>query len=265
MLNIRSSMLTSYCDCPRRAAAKQWRKMLEDMGYTIKRLPFSIGAAIGTSVHVSSKLILDNKKNTGVINNVSESIDLGISELDNQISEGIQYDSTTQTKNEAQQQIQTIIWTFGDHVAPTINPRETEIYRKAQIEPEITFDGSCDIETSEDAIIDTKSGARLRPCQAQLGGYSILKKSTSGTSASAVSQNYIPRTAVKKTFPGPINQIYDVGLCERAAFAMIHCIARDVKTFIKTQNPWSFPANPTSMLCSEKWCPAYKTNFCDLQ
>jgi hypothetical protein len=36
----------------------------------------------------------------------------------------------------------------------------------------------------------------------------------------------------------------------------------DPGRYLLPGDPWAFPANPGSKLCSAKWCPAWGTTFC---
>lgn len=261
---IRSSMLPSYTDCPRRAAAQHWKKEITDMGYELKTLPNTIGGAVGDGVHAAAKYLLNNKLETGQIGRVNDGIDLGMTTLEERSAGGVLFDSTTSSIRDAQKQCASLICIFAGTVTPNIAPLALEVYRKAQVLPDVEFGGSCDIETTASGIEDNKFGRICRPCQAQLGGYSILKKSDTGISATGLHQNHIPRTPMDKPAPAASIIKYAVDVCERMAYAMIMHITRDMKSFLKTQNPWAFPANPMSMMCSEKYCPAFKTNFCDI-
>jgi len=57
---------------------------------------------------------------------------------------------------------------------------------------------------------------------------------------------------------------------ETAATNIIRHIEGDLRTFregdparrILPGDPWSFVANPASILCSPKYCPAFGTQFC---
>lgn len=257
---IRSSMLSTYQDCPRRAAAKHWKKYLSGLGYEIKQLPITIGGAVGDGVHAAAKYMMEGKI-SGRVEKISDIIEVGMIKLSNKTAEEVRFDSVTGSINEAQKQCSSLINIFIDQAAPNLNPLALEVFRKATVMEGVEFGGSCDIETVGGSIHDEKYGSKYRPAQAQLGGYSILKKSETGESAKVISQLHIPRvklgaeTGLKVT-------TYDVSICERMAYAMIMHIVRDMKNFIKSQNPWCFPANPLSMLCSEKYCPAWKTPWC---
>jgi hypothetical protein len=60
-MNIRASMLPSYPDCPRRAAAKQFKKDIQAAGYELRQTAPSAGSSAGTSVHKGSEVMLRAK------------------------------------------------------------------------------------------------------------------------------------------------------------------------------------------------------------
>ena len=61
-----------------------------------------------------------------------------------------------------------------------------------------------------------------------------------------------------------------VAQAETAASNILRHIAGDLETFrngdpvrrILPGDPWAFQANPSSILCSPKYCPAFGTTFC---
>jgi hypothetical protein len=82
--------------------------------------------------------------------------------------------------------------------------------------------------------------------------------------------DYIARVPAKKPQPDVQVIAYDLAACETAAVAVLAHIESDIRTF-REGNPalrmqpgdaWAFPANPASKLCSQKWCPAFNSNFC---
>jgi hypothetical protein len=91
----------------------------------------------------------------------------------------------------------------------------------------------------------------------------MLSKSA-GLKVSALAIDWIERAP--RTLPQPPVQTveYNIGTCERAAWATIKRIKRDVEEFRKTGDPWSFPASNMSLMCNAKYCPAFNTNFCDM-
>jgi hypothetical protein len=68
----------------------------------------------------------------------------------------------------------------------------------------------------------------------------------------------------------PVSYPHDIGAAEVAAVSVLRHIAADIKVFregdaergILPGDPWAFQANPSSILCSAKFCPSHGSNFC---
>ena len=263
MIKIRCSMLSSYQDCPRRSAAKQWRSMISDAGYTLRELPPKIGASVGTGYHAAAKLAMQTKKETGTAAPENDAIESGVVEFRNITRDGVVWDATTNNSNIAEKQLQILVRAFYNESEPKIQPVNVEIFRKAESKGGFLLTGSSDSE-STDTMDDWKSGVKSRSCSAQLGGYLILRLSNGGNPVNVLRQHYNPRVSLKKPHPGITVYDYDPKQGVSEAFAAINRIKYDVEQFIKTGSPQSFPANPMSMLCSDKWCPAWGTGWCGL-
>jgi hypothetical protein len=268
-MNIRSSSLPSYSDCPRRAASKAYKQQIETAGFTLRQLPSSIGAAIGTGVHRGASV-----KTTSIIYGESVSdrlcIDASIEEFRTLIVDGATMDNTTDSVNTGEKQIVQLVKSFIVQVAPDINPEFADQKYEptlitipgVEINEEITTSGSSDIETADGVIVDLKTGAKYQAHHAQMGDYALLKDKHSTTKSTGARCIYLPRTSIKKTYPGPMVFDYDLQFCKSAAMAIIKQVAGDYAAWLRTLSPWAFPANPMSVLCSDKYCPAWGTEFC---
>jgi len=268
MIKIRASMLPSWHDCPRRGAAKQFRRMIAEAGFELREISRSIGAAIGTGLHSGVMPALKMKMQTGELPPVNSSIELGIIEFKKQAAEGIIYDTTTASMSEAEKQIITMVTVYNAKIAPNINlaylPEEElkACIQSAGIAVELS--GHPDIETTDLELCDVKSGTKMRPYFSQLGGYSLLRLSNGGKHPDRMRIDYVPRVSTKKMYPGIERYYYDVITCEREAWGVIKHIVMNVNKFLEVKQPWCFPANPMSMMCSDKYCPAWGTEFCKL-
>jgi hypothetical protein len=263
MINIRASMLPAYTDCPRRAAAKQWKQIIIDMGFVLRETPLSIGGAVGTSCHEASKCMVQCKMQ-GERHDRNDVIDAALSSLHTETAGGVSMDETTGTMNDAEKQVLFLSSAFESDVLPLVNAVELEYRSTARISEDAELSGRFDLEDADETIDDWKYGSKLRYYGSQLGGYSILRKSRMGKSPKRLSIYHLPRFPVKKTYPGTSRYFYEVEACERAAYYTTMRIKADIERFIKTSNPWCFPANPMSVLCSDKYCPARGTSFCDV-
>lgn len=262
-ITIRVSTLPGYTDCPRRAAAKSWRHIIEGAGFTLRRLPNTIGAAIGTGVHVGAAHILTEKRDQRTAN-ISDAHELSVAELRKQTIEGALWDTVTTSMNTAEKQTIRLTSLFNEQIAPKVNPELIENRRKAVIAPGWELSGQSDTETTNQIIRDWKTGAVIRPYQSQFGGYSLLRRSQGGTKPALLIMDHLKRVAIDRAQPPVVSIEYDIATCERAAWAIIGHIKRDITAFLKSGDPWCFACNPMSMMCSNKYCPAHGTTFCEL-
>lgn len=262
-IEIRSSMLPSYPDCPRRGAAKQFRELIINAGFTLRNLMPSIGAAIGTGCHSGAINLLNDVILSGVPGSKSDAEELSIIRFREQIELGVVWDSITCKNNDAEKQIRILLNSFLLEALPQIKPKFTEFARLAVL-GEIENTGHTDIETIENGIDDLKFGAQFRPYHSQLGDYAILRESMAGGKVESLRLFHMPRVSLKKNYPGMSVFHYDIRESKNAAWYTIRMIRGQVLKFIETKNPWSFPANPMSMMCSEKYCPAHGTDFCKM-
>lgn len=260
---IRVSMLPAYTDCPRRAAAKAYPRLIADAGFSLKKLPNSIGASVGTGVHTGASYMMNQKKSGAEING-KDAGELAVNELRKQTAGGSIWDGVTQNQNTAEKQTLRLTKLFEESCVPAFVPDLIEQTRKAVVAPGWELSGRPDIETTDEHIRDWKTGTACRPYHAQLGGYSLLRRSQGGSKPRGLMMDHLKRVAVDKSQPPVISIAYDGPAAERAAWAVIAHIMRDMRAFLKSGDPWCFACNPMSMMCSEKYCPAFGTKWCEL-
>lgn len=274
---VRASSLTFYGDCARRSAARMFRREIEAAGFKLRRLPQGIGAAAGTAVHSASALMLDEKARTGSLPPADTVTDCAVQSVKESIAGGVAFDArVTPNAGDAHVQVARMSLAYRNHVAPTINPIIVEERLEAQFSEGIVLSGQADVVAREPGRIrDTKTGTRLGNHAAQLGAYSLLARTPTaerpdGIDVHEASVDFIQRVSVKKNQPDPVVQIRDIGAAETAATNILRHIENDLATFrhgderrrILPGDPWSFVANPNSILCGEKYCEAFNTEFC---
>lgn len=258
-------MLPSAADCMRRAAAAQFKTEITAAGYRLRERRPVIGGIVGTGTHKGTEFTIETYIKTGNHAKISDCVEIGIESIKSEIISGTIWDQTTPSKNDAEQQCKQMINAYCVMIAPNIKPVAVpEKYRQAKIADDVLFTGSTDIETIENDIRDVKTGYTIKPFQAQQGGYSLLRKASLKSETNQLILDFLPRTSVKKTFPGPTTVEYNVKLCERMAYDVILRIAAAVRKFRKTGSSFAFPCNPMSILCGEKYCTAFGTEFCKL-
>jgi hypothetical protein len=273
---IRCSALSNYSDCPRRGAARLFRNIIADAGYRLRETRRGIGAAVGTAIHKGAALCFEHKARHGDLPTAERAIDASIYELDDQIGhQEIEYDGPrggggTHNRNIAEQQIGRMTRGYWRTVAPTVDAIHVEERFEAEIAPGLVLSGQPDIIAREPgAVRDLKTGARIGNHAPQLGGYSLLARSHN-LDINAASIDWVPRVPLAKSQPDPVSVEVKIAAAETAASNIIRHMEADLRTFregdparrIAPGDPWAFLANPSSMLCSKKYCPAHGTEWC---
>ena len=268
---IRASMLPGYADCPRRAAAKQWRREVEEAGYELRELRPSVGAAVGTAVHAAAAQMLQAKIHSGELGDGKDGIAIAIEAFHEETEPGAEWDDTTPNRSVAETQIKRLTLAYRQGVARHLNPAAVEQAWEVSAGGGFVLTGHCDVITVEGVVRDLKTGALPRPYQAQLGAYSLLARSQDPPiRVSGVAVDFIRRTPKTKPQEPPITETYDQDVSERAAWSVIERIKVDMTDF-RTRLVGddemleeAFLANPMSMMCRPQFCPAHGTEWCSL-
>jgi hypothetical protein len=272
---IRVSSLNDYPDCNRRGAARLFWREITGAGFRLVRTARGIGAAVGTAVHRGVAVALDEKARTGILPPKSVATDAGRDALIEQLAQGVQFDGphggVTHNRNEAVAQVVGMSSAYHRVIAPQVEPILVEQRLEAEVEPGLVLSGQSDLVCREpDAVRDLKTGQRPPGSfVAQLGGYSLLSRSH-GIAIEHASIDFLQRVSMHRAQPDPVTRSASVFLAETAASNILRRIAADIDVFrngdmqrgIHPGDPWAFLANPSSMLCSARYCPAYGTEFC---
>ena len=261
-IEIRASSLTSYPDCLRRTAARIFKSDIEDAGFKLRQPPTGIGAATGSATHTGAAYMLRGKIERGEQGDEADAIELAIDALRADIEPGVTWDKTSPGLNTAERQVVRQVRSYGRYVAPNIEPETVEEYLEQPLKEggNIWVTGHTDVKI-ERGIRDLKTGSMRRANGYQYGTYSLLYRSA-GLEVDFLIEDFIPRVSINKEQPRPEVHHYDVAEAENAAYAIIKHMVGDLQTFRETGDPWSFLANPMSVLCSAKYCPAHSTPFC---
>lgn len=270
---IRASSLPGYSDCQRRWAARTLHSELRAAGYDVSEHKItSIGASVGTGVHGGAAVMLLEKMKNGEVAEtvISQAGDFAINELTEKSKEGVLWDKATENMNDAQKQVLRMLTVYRLGVMPNINPVAVERRLEADLGNGFTLSGQSDLQTLQPGDIrDTKTGTVARQHFAQIGSYSLLARTRHKEfPVTQLHVDFIPRVSMKKPQPEAIVEEYDQVIAENAAQATIDHIKTAVAEFRRRVTDGDAPpenaflANPSSMLCSAKWCPAHGTNFC---
>jgi hypothetical protein len=255
-------MLPGYPDCGGRAAAKQFRPLIEKAGFTLRKLPPSIGAACGTAVHAAVQELLIPVMDGEPVGSLDEAVAQALLAFREEIRPGAEWDDTTPNLLTAEFQIRRMAQAYLT-IAGGVVPDGIEFPLEMALDSRWKLTGTIDLYTAEPALDDLKTGALMRPYQAQLGGYKKLLNHH-GFPVKTTRQTFIKRARKTKPQPPAERLEYDPEVCERAADSIIGAIVRDTERFERTGDPYAFPRNPMSLMCSRRYCPAHGTDFCKL-
>lgn len=270
-MNIRASMLPAYNDCPRRAAARQWRRAIEEAGFQLREERPSIGAAVGTATHAVVEDYFRARMDAQEFD-IKQSVDKAMEALLVETASGCIWDDTTSNTDTARYQIDRMSHIYILEVGAYLTPLAVEISAAASLGDDWRLTGRIDLVAAYGAgqvsINDLKTGAISRSHHAQLGAYSLLYRTCPPTGLPALVGeariDFIKRTPRTRTQNGAVITPYPVALCERTAMATINRCKRDMSEFQKSGNPEAFAENPMSMLCNATYCIAHCTDFCPI-
>ena len=219
----------------------------------------------------SAEVTLKEKAESGKLPPASVAADCAHETLGERIREGVTYDTTSANQVEADVQAVSMARAYHRVIAPTVEPMIIEERLEAEVAPELVLSGQPDVVAREPQIIrDVKTSTRYRGSHApQIGGYSLIA-GAHGLAIDFAAIDSIKRVATGKPQPDPVSVDVRLREAETAAIRIVHHIAGDLKTFregdperrIRPGDPWAFIANPNSMLCNPKYCPAFGTDFC---
>lgn len=261
-LRLRPSSFTSYADCGRRWAAAHLGGEIADAGYTLRQLRTNIGAVTGTSTHAGSTWALAVKMETGELGNMAEAVERGMASLREELADGASWDQVTPDLNTAQRQVdrqtRSFLHNIGRHLDPIMVESRLEAVRPSGAE----VSGQVDIVVDAQVRLnDIKTGKQRRNNAVQYGTYARLLRAH-GVPVQGIQEHYVPRVPLKQDQPPPVTVSYDLGAAEAGSELIMRRIERDVADWAERRSPDAFLPNPASVLCTERFCPAYGTAWC---
>lgn len=263
---LRPSSLADYADCPRRAAAKLYKQEINNAGYLLRETPRGVAASIGTAVHAGIAYGLDKKAKQETLKQ-EDAIEAAVEELNSQTKDGVFFDALSSNMSSSQKQVMRMTSYYLHQTLPKINPVKIEYKMTYSINENFVLSGTTDlIGAAPAAIRDHKTGAKIKAFYAQLGAYSFLARKE-GYKAEYLMIDFIQRVSLQKEQPDVVNIQYNVDVSEMAARQIIIRMIKDYEDFMgmvkqSQAAEHAFIANPASMLCSDKYCPAWGTKFC---
>lgn len=267
---IRPSSLTGWPDCQRRTAARLFPQLVAAAGFTLRRLEPHIGATVGTATHSGAGYSLKEKLNGRGLGQESDAIEVSMVSFKKEIVDGVTWDTTTRDRGAAEKQIARMVHVYRRDVAPKIEPIAVEERLKAKVADRFELSGQKDVlARMPKALEDLKTGKIRRANGVQYGAYCMIEKAH-GRQVDHIFEDFIPRSAVSKEQAPAERLEYDVQACYAEAYETILDMKRAIEDFVerlvtgKRPPEGAFRANPMSMLCSDKYCPCWGTDFCKL-
>lgn len=265
---LRASSLPGFNDCARRTAARLWPREVMGAGFELRQTLPSIGSAVGTTTHAIVSAIATAKRADPAMDYDAMAALLpgatatALEAMHEEVAGGIEWDDSTPNMMVAQMQVERMARAF----LPTIR-EETPLLIEQSFEASVgsgwKLTGTLDCLTEWGRLIDWKTGAVSRSYHAQLGAYVMLAKAH-GHQVQSAGTGYTERTRQRAPQKPMAWRGYDVAGIEREAWATVERVKASVGAFLETREPEKLPANPMSMMCQKKFCPAWGTAFCSL-
>lgn len=232
---------------------------VREAGYTLREIPSSIGASVGTGTHTAISSCMTTKMHTGELGNQTEDEQRGVASIEEQVGYGVLWDDTTPNISTGQRQVVKQYRAYRSTVAGRVQPKEIEKRIECPTKRGNILSGQPDL--VDDGIRDVKTGVVHRVSLAQLGAYSLLTRAA-GHGVARLVEDYIQRVDIAKEQPAPVEFNYDVELAESVAANVINDVEEKYARFAETGDNLVFRANPSSVLCSSRWCACFGSTFC---
>ncbi|MBD5641847.1 MAG: PD-(D/E)XK nuclease family protein [Desulfovibrio sp.] len=254
---LRASSIADFFDCPARWQSKHLLKM---------RLPTSGAALLGTAVHAGTALF-DQSKLDG---NPLTSDEAAGAVVDTLQKPEFEVDWEDSNPNEAEKLALPLHKLYCEKVAPKQNYTAVEATCEALelTDISLTLTGTVDrVRKTEEGlgIADIKTGktavgadgkVRTQAHAAQIGAYEILAQAVTGKEISAPAQIIGLQVAKtdkgRRAGTGEIANARDILLDDGEQPGLLRIASRIIHS-------GDFYGNPRSPLCSEKYCPAFKS------
>lgn len=269
-IDFRASSLGDSVDCSRRRAARDLRRQIEAYGHVLAKGRNSAAASMGTALHSMVAELFRAKLAFGEIGaaEIEEALEKVFEDfIKSAEADDVIFDKTTPQEVTARAQLRAM----GEAFLPVIeltNPARIEHAFEYMVSPlgklatPVKLTGHVDVIDTRGEIHDHKTGNEFPSAHAQMGAYSILAK-FNGETIHNVRINFVKRQGITKLHEMVCRSVrLPVDECEKAAWSAIADHQRRFEEWVKTGDPWSFPANPMSMVCTKNYCPAFDTSFC---
>lgn len=270
-LVIHASSLPGFPDCARRWAARHFFALLADFGFVLRPTPTGAAMPVGTGVHAGACEALTEKMLTGRLAPLSQAEDRAIDALRQEIEEqDIAWDSRDiKDESTAERHVLAMVRVHHKEVAPGIRPASVETRLEATVCEGVILTGQSDVTEVDKTVRDLKTSVKATGAWGpQIGAYARLSRSH-GQPIEHAAVDLIRRGNAKRD-PESITLKQSVRACEVASQRILEGILSARSRFVDGDpdrhlypgDPWAFTANPMSMTCGDKYCPAWGTSFC---
>ena len=262
-IEIRASSLPSV-DCWRRWAAenRSLHPVLEKHGFKINADRPNAGSMLGTAAHEGLGALMQARLDGYSVDPISHAMHRLHKDMAETPIESLE-DKTTPDRPTAIAQVERMLQEIIPKVKD-LKPAKVEFAVEAAIDATkgLYVTGHPDLFDCDGAIHDWKFGKGKSAYDSQLGCYSLMLRSDPSISVSALKVWWVPRRSMKSKLWGLQTFEFDKYQSEELAHHVIEEASERIEKFRETGDPWAFSANPNNMLCSQKHCPAWGTNFC---
>lgn len=268
---IRPSSLPGYNDCAKRVASNLFAADIALAGYELRKTTQGVGAAVGHALHAGIKKLHIVKRDHQRELRGIEVFEDAEAEFDKSTVDGVEFDTTTGNKMVAMKQVSEQLATYAAYVLPTLKPKLVEEKFREEIRDDLVFEGTIDLLTEDNVIHDAKFGSKLGAYNAQMGAYlRLLERGKplregveSGIKIAGLVVDWVRRTPKTKAPADPLPVPYPMKPAYGQAKETIQRMVSDYDRFKATNDPYAFPMNPSTFLCSKKYCSAHGTKWCD--
>jgi hypothetical protein len=265
LLEIRPSLLGDYSDCGLRAAAKAYPELFRSKGFEPRAMVRSVAAAVGTGVHFFVSHSLTAYLKAGGDTNIKDSVDAAVAEYETECKDldpKLSVDDQTPRLADGKVQVSKLSHLYQQTVGYKVRVEMVEERLEARLGDKAMLSGEPDHLTKSEILVDIKTGSRHKLHEKQTAGYAALL-AAHNKPVRKIREVFLRRLKIDKPLEQPTISDYDPN--PKVALAAAQRIINDVESFKLTGDPvMSFPQNPMSIMCSEKWCCAYKTTICPL-
>lgn len=272
---IRASSLPAFADCQLRAVAHSAPHLFVEHGFDLAPPRSNVGALVGSGLHGAGEVGLNEKMNSGTVAPASVLEDAAVAAFDLRWDEEVRgvveivMDGETPTRDVGRRALARMAVSYREGVLQDAEPVVVESRIKAVFRPGMILSGQSDLLHLDAAaggkiVRDLKTGRRKQSAMKhgpQIGAYSALFGSIGFTTTGAMI-DFIKREALGKPQPDVVSEPLSIEAAERMAHSIMTDFFGKIEGFARNGDPGLMIPNPSSQLCSAKFCRLHGKNAC---